>query len=66
MTPLVWTIAVVLFLVADFALGVKVGRMLKRDEPDDDFAPMPRRLNIQPHSDPTHRRERDTDADSAS
>ena len=48
MTPPLWTITVILFLAADFAFGVKVGRMLKRDEPDDDFAPMPRRLNVPP------------------
>lgn len=40
-----WTLVVVAFLVADFYVGVKVGRMLKQDEPSDDLEPLPRRLN---------------------
>jgi len=41
MTPLIWTIAAVVFLALDFALGVKIGRLLKRDEPDDADADSP-------------------------
>lgn len=43
----VWIVAILAFLAADFALGVKIGRMLKRDEPDDSFAPLPRHLPSQ-------------------
>lgn len=43
MTFLIWTIASVTFLALDFALGVKVGRLLKQDEPEDpdDNLPLP-------------------------
>lgn len=41
MTFLIWTIVAVVFLVAAFALGVKIGRLLKRDDPDDADADSP-------------------------
>lgn len=47
MNAFTWTFVAVVFLVGDFYLGVTVGRLLKQDEPNDDFDPLPRRLSPQ-------------------